>query len=165
MNSINTMSQITATKQAVKVRDSRGRFTFGNVPKTGFHTNPERRSNGSWKKERTMRGKLEALLDVTVDELLEQIENNRIDNLEKKLGDVAVSERLRNIFRIEDDGKVKVISKEFDKLMLFIYGRKVDYGENIKPSDDKVILTEYIIPAINPSHIAALSHTNSSDYN
>lgn len=44
-------------------------------------------------------------------------------------------------------------------------GRKVDYGENIKPSDDKVILTEYIIPAINPSHIAALSHTNSSDYN
>ncbi len=41
----------TATKQAVNDRDERGRFLPGNMPKTGFHTNPERRSNGKWNKD------------------------------------------------------------------------------------------------------------------
>ncbi len=41
----------TATKQAVNDRDERGRFVPGNIPKTGFHTNPERRSNGKWNKD------------------------------------------------------------------------------------------------------------------
>lgn len=41
----------TATKQAVNDRDERGRFVPGNMPKTGFHTNPERRSNGKWNKD------------------------------------------------------------------------------------------------------------------
>ncbi len=41
----------TATKQAVNDRDECGRFVPGNIPKTGFHTNPERRSNGKWNKD------------------------------------------------------------------------------------------------------------------
>lgn len=41
----------TATKQAVCGRDERGRFAVGNRPSVGFHTHPERRSNGRWSKE------------------------------------------------------------------------------------------------------------------
>lgn len=43
-----------ATKQAVNGRDENGRFTPGNVPSTGFHTNPERRNNGKWDKEESI---------------------------------------------------------------------------------------------------------------
>lgn len=41
----------TATNQAVKDRDEHGRFTAGNKPSSGFHTNPERRSDGRWSKD------------------------------------------------------------------------------------------------------------------
>lgn len=41
---------ITATKQ-VETRDERGRFKSGHKPSIRFHTNPERRGNGRWKKE------------------------------------------------------------------------------------------------------------------
>ena len=45
----------TATKQAVNGRDERGRFTPGNVPSTGFHTHAERRNNGKWDKDESIR--------------------------------------------------------------------------------------------------------------
>lgn len=41
---------LTATKQ-VDTRDKRGRFVSGSKPVTGFHTNPERRSDGRWNKD------------------------------------------------------------------------------------------------------------------
>ena len=44
----------TATKQAVNGRDENGRFTAGNIPSTGFHTNPERRNNGKWDKDESI---------------------------------------------------------------------------------------------------------------
>lgn len=44
----------TATKQAADGRDKRGRFTSGNTPSSGFHTNPERRNNGKWDKEESI---------------------------------------------------------------------------------------------------------------
>lgn len=119
-----------ATKQAVKGRDTRGRFTRGNVPSVGFHTHPERRSNGSWKKEHTPRAKLEKMFaDMTVGEFLTQInDENVIANLDAKIGDVFVSERLANLFEAdrEDSGKLKVNSKEFDSLMYYVYGRKTE---------------------------------------
>lgn len=52
MGSVETKdSKSTATNLAVNGRDEHGRFTIGNTPSSGFHTNPERRSDGRWGKE------------------------------------------------------------------------------------------------------------------
>ncbi len=151
-----TQPEITATKQAVSGRDSRGRFVRGNAPKTGFHTNPERRSNGSWKKERTVRGKLEKILeDVTISEFFEQIAKNNVAFLDEKAGDIFVSQRLRNIFKISKDGRIEVISREFDKLMKFIYGNKVEHNYNAPSERGGAIITNYIVPTIDPKVIEA----------
>lgn len=44
----------TATKQAVNGRDENGRFVAGNMPVSGFHTNPERRNSGKWDKDESI---------------------------------------------------------------------------------------------------------------
>ena len=123
MNGNTDNRESAATKQAVEGRDERGRFTAGNTPKTGFHTNPERRSNGSWKKENTPRAKLEKMLsDMTIGEFLMQInDENVVANIEAKIGDVVVSERLANAFveDTESSGRLKVNSKELDSLLYF----------------------------------------------
>lgn len=41
---------MTTTKQEEQRRDEKGRI-IGGTPPVGFHTNPERRSDGRWKKE------------------------------------------------------------------------------------------------------------------
>lgn len=61
---------LTATKQAEDGRDSKGRFTIGNAPMTGFHTNPERRSNGKWNKEDSISYQYKYLLNMHPDELV-----------------------------------------------------------------------------------------------
>lgn len=140
----------TATKQAVEGRDARGRFTRGNVPKVGFHTHPERRSNGSWKKENTPRAKLEKLFtDVTLGELLIQInEHNVASNLDEEVGNVLISERLANIFSIDTDGKIKVNSKEFDNLLYFVYGRKTESEAMLAPRGDLPNIPQLVIPTL-----------------
>ena len=55
----------TATNQAVG-RGERGRFIRGNKPKVGFHTNPERRCNGRWKKEDSISYQYNMFLGLTV---------------------------------------------------------------------------------------------------
>ncbi len=141
----------TATKQAVEGRDERGRFAVGNMPKTGFHTNPERRSDGSWKKENTPRAKLEKMLsDMTVGEFLMQInDENVVANLEARIGDVVVSERLANI--LEDDpegtGRIRVNSKEFDSLMYYVYGHRTESDTTIRTdSSDPFVIKGFILP-------------------
>ncbi|OGL23626.1 hypothetical protein A2791_02180 [Candidatus Saccharibacteria bacterium RIFCSPHIGHO2_01_FULL_46_30] len=140
-----------ATNQAVKERDKRGRFTIGNKPRTGFHTNPERRSDGSWKKERTPRAKLEMMFaDMTVGEFLLQVnDENVIANLDAKIGDVVVSERLANI--LEDDpegtGRLRVNSKEFDSLMYYVYGHRTESDTTIRTdSSDPFVIKGFILP-------------------
>lgn len=140
-----------ATKQAVEGRDERGRFAVGNMPKTGFHTNPERRSDGSWKKENTPRAKLEKMLsDMTVGEFLIQInDENVVANLEARIGDVVVSERLANI--LEDDpegtGRIRVNSKEFDSLMYYVYGHRTESDTTIRTdSSDPFVIKGFILP-------------------
>ena len=59
----------TATKQAVNGRDENGRFAAGNKPTVGFHTNPERRSNGRWRKEDSVTYQYRRMLAMTDDEL------------------------------------------------------------------------------------------------
>jgi hypothetical protein len=59
-----------ATKQADTDRNNKGRFIDGNIPVTGFHTNPERRSNGRWKKEDSISYQYNYLLSMCPDELV-----------------------------------------------------------------------------------------------
>lgn len=59
----------TATKQAVNGRDENGRFAIGNKPTVGFHTNPERRSDGRWRKEDSVTYQYRRILAMTDDEL------------------------------------------------------------------------------------------------
>lgn len=145
-----------ATKQAVNQRDTRGRFAAGNVPKTGFHTHPERRSNGSWKREQTPRAKLEKMFaEMTVGEFLMQInDENVIANLDAKIGDVVVSERLANIFMddLEDSGRLKVNSKEFDSLVYYVYGHKSESDKTIRAEEnDPFIIRGFLLPTA-PEH-------------
>ena len=140
-----------ATKQAVEGRDERGRFVTCNTPKTGFHTNPERRNSGSWKKENTPRAKFEKMLsDMTVGEFLMQInDENVVANLEARIGDVVVSERLANI--LEDDpegtGRIRVNSKEFDSLMYYVYGHRTESDTTIRTdSSDPFVIKGFILP-------------------
>lgn len=140
-----------ATKQAVEGRDKSGRFAVGNTPKTGFHTNPERRSNGSWKKERTPRAKFERIFaEMTVGEYLAQInEENAIENLDAMIGDVVVSERLANIFENDPEGKgrLRVNSKEFDSLMYYVYGHKSESDTTIRNDEkDPFIIKGFVMP-------------------
>lgn len=59
----------TATNQAVNGRDENGRFAIGNKPTVGFHTNPERRSDGRWRKEDSVTYQYRRMLAMTDDEL------------------------------------------------------------------------------------------------
>lgn len=138
----------TATKQAVEGRDARGRFARGNTPKVGFHTNPERRSSGSWKKENTPRAKLEKLFsDVTLGEFLAQVnEYNVASNFSEEVGNVAISERVANIFITDDNGKIRVNSKEFDSLMQFVYGKKIE-GET-QSRNKSIEAPQFVVPVI-----------------
>lgn len=146
----------TATKQAVKGRDARGRFIRGNTPKVGFHTHPERRSNGSWKKEATPRAKLEKLFsDVTLGEFLAQInEYNVTSNFHEEVGNVLISERLANTFTIDDSGKIKVNSKELDSLLYFVYGKKTESDASISVVDYLPEVPQFVIPIISEEHLA-----------
>lgn len=58
-----------ATDQATPLLDENGKFAKGNKPPTGFHTNPERRNPGGWRKEDTPRYKLEQMMKLSDSEL------------------------------------------------------------------------------------------------
>lgn len=144
-----------ATKQAGDIqRTGGGQFAPGQSGNPsgygGFGDNPENRSNGSWKKADTPRAKLEKLLsETTVGEFMTQItESNRDVNLEEKLGDVLISGRLNNAFVADPDGNgaLKVVSKELDSLLYFVYGSKSELDANLKSEDGIPLIRGFILP-------------------
>lgn len=68
----------------------------------GFEAHPERRHNGGWKKEDSPRYKLEKMMQMTEDELLEVAKNKKAPYFERKLavcinkGDWKVVEGMLN---------------------------------------------------------------------
>lgn len=152
----------TSTKQDVStppVHDESGnKFAPGNkanaTGKGGFGDHPENRSSGSWKKETTPRGKLEALLqDATVGEFLTQIKEANIDtNLDAKLGDVLISGRLNNVIKEDPDsnGKIKVDSNEMDKLLYFVYGSKSEFDGRLGDMEGNPLIKGFVIPVAPP---------------
>lgn len=132
-------------------QDASGRFVPGNKANAegvgGFGDNPENRSNGSWNKAVTPRAKLEAMLeDMTVaDIMLAKTEGNKDTNLTAKIGDIAASGRLLNVFTITD-GSMAVNSKEFDSLMYMVYGSKSELDANLKGDDSIPLIRGFILP-------------------
>ena len=66
---------MTNENQEVK-RNPDGTYAKGTYPATGFHTNPERRHNGSWHKEDTPRYWLETMMKMNSKQLNEIIEGD-----------------------------------------------------------------------------------------
>lgn len=135
-------------------RDEKGRLLPGaaNLNPTGvggFQDHPELRNNGSWSKEDTPRAKIEAMFkDMTVtDIMMAKTEFNKDTNLGAKIGDIAASGRLLNIFDITPEGDMKVNSKEFDSLMYFVYGSKSENDTTLRGDGDGVpIITGFVLP-------------------
>lgn len=77
----------TATEQAEKFegRNPDGTFAVGNTPTTGFHTNPERRHNGSWHKQDTPRFWLETMMKMSEEELQKIYDNESQPFFKRKL--------------------------------------------------------------------------------
>lgn len=74
-----------ATKQA-KARENRKRNPSpinGQVLPDGFEKHPERRHNGAWKKEDTLRGKLQKVAKMTTEELQDLLSNPEVGDYEK----------------------------------------------------------------------------------
>lgn len=85
---------MTTTKQEEQQRDEKGRI-IGGTPPVGFHTNPERRSNGRWKKEDSISYNYNLFLSFSEEEFAEyvpktkaqRIAYNRIKDAEDNLND------------------------------------------------------------------------------
>lgn len=73
------------TEQEADNRNPDGTFKEGSTPAVGFHTNPERRHNGAWKKEDTPRYKLEQMMKMNDDELLAVYGDKQAPLFERKL--------------------------------------------------------------------------------
>lgn len=141
----------TATPQVQ--RDEKGRILPGSKLNPegdgGFQDHPENRSDGSWNKAKTPRAKLEAMLeDMTVaDIMIAKTELNKDTNLGAKIGDIAASGRLLNVFDVHDTtGAMTVNSKEFDSLMYMVYGSKSELDANLKAEDGVPLIKGFVLP-------------------
>jgi len=66
----------TSTNQVGEKRDDKGRFANGNKPKVGFHTHPENRSDGGWKKEDSYSYQLRLMDRMTIKEFNKWVKKN-----------------------------------------------------------------------------------------
>ena len=125
----------TATKQVASDRDKRGRFALGNKPRTGFHTNPERRNNGSWHKEDTARYKLEQMMILTETELSILLADNQTPLFERRLAQAMI------------DGSWAVLRD----MMNEVYGKPKESIELSNSDSSKPIIKGFVIPTL-PEH-------------
>ena len=154
----------TDTKQSA--RDTMGRFAPGNRPVAGFDKNIQNRHNGGWSKDRSVRGRLEKLLnDTTLGEFYEQIKHNNADNENERLGDVLLSGWVQQtiIYNDPDDPhKISVDSEKLQKLLEFVYGRKTENDTTLKGDDQSVpIIKGFVIPTIPEGFVQAGDPDNS----
>lgn len=124
-----------ATKQAVEARDERGRFAPSNKPATGFHTNPERRSDGGWRKEDTARYKLEQMMTLTDVELSSVIKDNSAPLFERKLAQAIT------------DGSWSVLRD----MMNEVYGRPKESIDISSQDSALPVIKGFVIPTL-PEH-------------
>jgi len=108
-----------STEREVK-RNPDGTYAKGTYPATGFHTNPERRHNGSWHKENTPRYWLETMMKMEEDELM-AIWNDTKNPLFK-----------RKIARCIKDGDWK----ELKEMIQEVYGKMPEMQITVEADDE-----------------------------
>jgi hypothetical protein len=112
----------TATEQAVKFegRNPDGTFAVGNTPATGFHTNPERRHNGSWHKEDTPRYWLETMMKMKETDLMKIYDDESQPLFKRKLA------------RCIKDGEWK----EIREMVQEVYGKMPEMQITVEADDE-----------------------------
>lgn len=126
----NNTSDSTTKQVGEVIRDKAGKFQPGSKPVAGFHTNPENRANGAWKKEDTARFKLERMMEMNEGELNEIVGDPYKPMFEQKLAKAII------------DGQWTVIKEMMDQ----VYGKKTDIDMNFKTEDGIPIIKGFVIP-------------------
>lgn len=88
------MSEKIATKQARKIVRKPSPIN-GQVLPDGFEKHPERRHNGAWKKEDTLRYKWEQMLKMDEEELTAVLMNPKASRVEKMTAEVLLSKDMK----------------------------------------------------------------------
>lgn len=97
-------------------------FGKGGVPTPpGFEAHPERRHNGAWKKEDTLRFKWERILEMAPDELVEVLKDPKCGRVEKMTAEVLLDNEMKST------EKIAVL----DKLATQIYGQPKQKIESV----------------------------------
>ena len=86
-----------ATKQPSGKRPSP---ISGCPPPEGFEKHPERRHNGAWKKEDTLRWKWEQILKMDDEELAEILKDPKIGRVEKMTAEVLLDKRMKSTEKV-----------------------------------------------------------------
>ena len=126
-----------ATKQAGEIRrNSNGTFAAGqsgNVSgRGGFGDNPENRASGSWRKEDTVRYKLEQMMVLTGIELSGLVEDDNTPLFERKLAQAMI------------DGSWPVLKD----MMNEVYGRPKESIEVNTDDNYPPIIRGFVIPTL-----------------
>ena len=66
----------------------------------GFEKHPERRHNGAWKKEGTLRWKWEQILKMDDEELTEILKDPKIGRVEKMTAEVLLDKRMKSTEKV-----------------------------------------------------------------
>ena len=97
-------------------------FGKGGVPTPpGFEAHPERRHNGAWKKEDTLRFKWERILEMAPDELAEVLKDPKCGRVEKMTAEVLLDNEMKST------EKIAVL----DKLATQVYGQPKQKIESV----------------------------------
>lgn len=92
---------MTDRKQTELVRDAKGRI-IGGTPPAGFNAHPENRHNGAWKKEDTLRHKIEQASFLDNDELQAIVDDPKEATLLRKFAEATLKADWRMIKEITE---------------------------------------------------------------
>ena len=90
-----------ATEQATEHRKRRPSPINGQVLPDGFEKHPERRHNGSWKKEDTLRYKWEQTLKMSDDELKAILKDKNAERVVKMTAEALLSQEMKPTEKID----------------------------------------------------------------
>ena len=127
-----------STEQEVK-RNPDGTYAKGTYPATGFHTNPERRHNGSWHKEGTARYKMETIMKMS-DEELEKVRYEGDTTFEQAFANVLYLARMAR-----DVEEAKKCMDILEKMTNQVYGPMPQVQVAVEADDETKEETNKII--------------------
>lgn len=119
-----------STEREVK-RSPDGTYAKGTYPATGFHTNPERRHNGSWHKEDTPRYKIECLMKMSDDELKKVRMDENKQSFERAYANIILL--MRSATDIEEAAKA---SKALNEMIHEVYGKMPEMQITVEADDE-----------------------------